>query len=534
MKKYISVLLAAILIFSCFGIFAGCSEKARVLELDVNFEEYETGAVLYDAAKSVTQTFAAYSSKGKLYKGEDYTAANITVTDSNAYMGVKSMQHKVYDQYVTTPIKLLPNTKYTLSFFFYCKTEDSDCFVKRIDCGVYDLKKSEETEGMTKLSGAGTSYKEVFNQSFTSNTWRKIVINFETYEEVENAAFGYKISLSNKNGGDAKATCFVDNICLSLAENTPKSEVIMENTNVSSVELITATPNTIFPDDKVEFKVVTADGLTPEVKVNSDTLTPDKNGVYSFVAEHKVKIKVQCEGDKNRHNVNEDKEGNDLTKYNPDIAAIPVWEGNTVYHENVLFIPGRQTAKLLYPVSEAISVRSYDLYTNYIEGVDYEITSDGLIKRLENSRIPVYEGALTTETENAFPTADGKYLEFIGDNTYVKYAIAVTYEHKAEWQGDEGYNPIKIESVQDKIPNIFKKLENGEEVNILIYGDSISTGWSSSGLNYVDSIYSKTGVVGSCVLNVPPYTPPFPNMLKEGLEKLGGCIAEYSEFDKFI
>ena len=120
MKKYISVLLAAILIFSCFGIFAGCSEKARVLELDVNFEEYETGAVLYDAAKSGTQTFAAYSSKGKLYNGEDYTAANITVTDSNAYMGVKSMQHNVYSQYVTTPLKLLPNTKYTLSFFFYC------------------------------------------------------------------------------------------------------------------------------------------------------------------------------------------------------------------------------------------------------------------------------------------------------------------------------------------------------------------------------------------------------------------------------
>lgn len=521
MKKYVSVLLSVILTFSCLGILASCSlfEKERILESALGFEEYESGTVLFDAAGDIANDkVLAYSPKGKAFKGEDFVAANVTVTNSNAYTGEKSMEYKVYNQTVTAPMTLLPNTKYTLSFFFYCKTEEADCFISRIDCGIYDLKKSEEAGSMTKLSGTGTSYKEVFTSSFAPNTWRKIVVNFETKEEVENAAFGVKFTAKSKESG--KTVCLVDDINLSLAENTPKSEVTIENTKISSVELITATPNTIFPNDKIEFKVVTANGLTPEVKVNSETLTPNENGIYSFVAKSKVKIKVECEGDDDRLNVNEDKNGNDLTKYNYDVAAIPVWQGNTVYHETALFVPGRETAKLLYPISEAISVRSYDLYTSYVEGLDYEITSDGLIKRLENSRIPVYEGALTTETENAFPTADGKYLEFIGDYTYVKYAIAVTYEHKAEWQGEEGYNPIKIESVQDKIPNIFKKLENGEEVNIVIYGDSISTGWSSSGLNYVDSIYSKTGVVGSCVLNVPPYTPPFPEMLKEGLEKL--------------
>ncbi len=523
MKKYIAIALSLVLILNCFAFFTSCSNSensktVKKLELDINFEAYETGALLYDAEKLEAQDFGVYSSEGKLYQGKDYAFANISVTDSVVYTGEKSMKYDNYGQYVTTPLKLLPNTKYTLSFFYYCQTEDPDCHVSKLTCGVYDTEASASDGNMTKLAGAGTQYTERFNENFASNTWRKVVMNFETYDQVENAVFGCKIGLAD--GENVKSTCFIDNINLALAKNVIKSDLSIKNSTASSVELITATPDTIFPGDKVKFKVFTADNLTPKVEVNANIINPDENGDYSFVADKKVEIKVKCDGDDKRRDANIDKEGNDLSRYNADIAALPIWEGDTVYHENLLFVPGRDTAKLLYPISEVISVRSYDLYTNYIEGVDFEITDDGLIKRLENSRIPLYKGDLITETENAFPTADGKYLEFIGDHTYVKYGIAVTYEHKTQWQDGEGYNPIEIRSVEEQLPKVFEKLKKGEEVNILIYGDSISTGWSSSGLNFVNSIYSKTGEVGSNVINVPPYTPTWPEMVKSELERL--------------
>ena len=144
MKKYISVLISVILIFGCFGLLASCSlfEGTKKLELDLNFEEYESGTLLYNAEDETAQKFAAYSPEGELYFGKDYRSANLAVTDSIAYEGVKSMEFKVYNQYVTTPLKLLPNTKYTLSFFYYCKTEDNNCYLSRIKCGVYDIKKS--------------------------------------------------------------------------------------------------------------------------------------------------------------------------------------------------------------------------------------------------------------------------------------------------------------------------------------------------------------------------------------------------------
>ena len=375
-------------------------------------------------------------------------------------------------------------------------------------------------KGFKKASGKGTVTKEAYNPSHLADGWHKIVLEFETGDTTDNLVFAYRYFEKSKTGNKTgKTTLFVDDINLYLAESFVKSEVEIKNKTAASVELITANPQIISPDDTIEFKVVTAKGLTPEVEVNSKTLTPNEKGVYSFVAKKNTSIEVVCEGDENRRDAGVDKNGNDLTRYNAEIATVPYWQGDVVYHENVLFVPGRETAKLLYPVSEAISVRSYDLFTNYIEGLDYEITADGLLKRLEGSRIPIFTDPLETDEENGFPTADGKYLSFINDYDYVKYAISITYEHKTIWPNGEGYNPVKTDSAKEKLPRVFEKLENGEEVNIVVFGDSISCGWSSSGLNFEKQIYSKEGLVGSNVFNVPPYTPPWPEMLKAQLEK---------------
>ena len=43
----------------------------------------------------------------------------------------------------------------------------------------------------------------------------------------------------------------------------------------------------------------------------------------------------------------------------------PIWLGDTIYNETVVFVGQNDLGKLLYPVEEIISVTSYDLKTVY-------------------------------------------------------------------------------------------------------------------------------------------------------------------------
>ena len=182
---------------------------------------------------------------------------------------------------------------------------------------------------------------------------------------------------------------------------------------------------------------------------------------------------------------------------------------------------GKDTVKLIYPVDEVISLRSYGLDVTYIKGVDFEITEDGCIKRLAGSRIPVYEGELTTNVKpdvNAFLLrgSTDTWLKSIGDAIHAKTAVAITYKHSKTFAN--GYQPVAPESQRDALNNTIAKLENGEKVNIVLYGDSISGGWSSSGLNH--QVYDNENNLITYTMNVAPYAPPFYDMILGKLNEL--------------
>ena len=70
----------------------------------------------------------------------------------------------------------------------------------------------------------------------------------------------------------------------------------------------------------------------------------------------------------------------------------PVWEGDSVYAESVMFVPNPVTgeidpAPLLYKPVEIQSMCSADGSVVYEEGVDYIIDEDGCICLTENTRI---------------------------------------------------------------------------------------------------------------------------------------------------
>lgn len=195
----------------------------------------------------------------------------------------------------------------------------------------------------------------------------------------------------------------------------------------------------------------------------------------------------------------------------------PIWEGDIVWEETVLFITGRSQARLLYPIEEIVSVTSYDRETVYQAGKDYTVT-DGYLSRPADSAIPVYDRPLVKQAENdvertyCIDEEAGTSLAFIDDHTYPKYAVLVTYRHTVTWPWG-GYEPAFPEGMV----RCREKLERGEPLHIVIYGDSISCGWSASGLNAPATYYDLSNTEGHFkpyVLNFPPYTPPWMEQLE--------------------
>ena len=195
----------------------------------------------------------------------------------------------------------------------------------------------------------------------------------------------------------------------------------------------------------------------------------------------------------------------------------PMWEGNTVYQENAVVQQnaegGINDIQMLYKIDEIVEVRNYGLNKVYEEGKDYQLTADGKI------RIPA-GSSITAASVNAFldpvqnpsnwlNTPQGVIVSY-GTNIH-NYQISVTYKHSDAWKGTV---PTDQSS---KLSRFFAKLEKGEEVNMLFYGDSISTGLNASGCNeslkwkYDSSKgYSVYNTNYKESINVAPYAASWP------------------------
>ena len=164
-------------------------------------------------------------------------------------------------------------------------------------------------------------------------------------------------------------------------------------------------------------------------------------------------------------------------RYNHDTYMLPIWEGNEIYNETVMFL-AEDSVPLLYRPDEIISVMSYDLKTEYEKGRDYELI-DGMLKRLDGSRIPVFAEDEYYPENPAPGTFFGsavkghKYIIYGEGTTFFSRQVHVTYTHSDNWWG-----PVPKKS--DKFGKFIEKASKGEEVTVLFFGDSITTGVCSS------------------------------------------------------
>lgn len=189
-------------------------------------------------------------------------------------------------------------------------------------------------------------------------------------------------------------------------------------------------------------------------------------------------------------------------KYDLKTYLTPFWEGEKVYNETLWFAgEDGLFAPLMYEPDEIAAVMSYDLKTVYKEGVDYifEKGSKELVLT-EESAIPhmTHDEYYLKSPNNSVPVPclKGGFLYFSEGPDISMRQVAVTYRHtdEAHWKLP------RVESA--RFPRTFEKLERGEEIKVLFYGDSITVGANSSGFSGVD---------------IAPHAETYPEMVRSYL-----------------
>ena len=184
-----------------------------------------------------------------------------------------------------------------------------------------------------------------------------------------------------------------------------------------------------------------------------------------------------------------------------------IFAGNEVKNETVFVIDKGETRKLLYPATEIISVTSYNGSITYTEGVDYVLDNGG-IKILEGSSIP----AVTSAVYYNYTANPAIYVNHNGVNTSVywgegatmtQWQVSVTYKHESTWEGFNQPNSSKI------YESLIKKLEAGEDVTFIFYGDSITCGATSSWFSGTGDQHSYSMLFTEAIADLFGYTVNF-------------------------
>ena len=212
--------------------------------------------------------------------------------------------------------------------------------------------------------------------------------------------------------------------------------------------------------------------------------------------------------------------------YNNDFFTKKIWEGETVYYETICFEEDENgkisNAKLLYEPDEIIALRSADMKTSFIKGKDFEI-SGRIVTRPKGSKLqfaPYSEFYIPLEeAARKYPTTyDPNTSVVVRDDGRVlqRYQYAVFYTHKDGWKG-----VTRPKSQAQHIQKTISKLKNGENLNIVFYGDSVTSGMHTSGnKETARSVDSGNILQMPCWGNVnyAPYVPAWAEMVAQKLK----------------
>ena len=184
----------------------------------------------------------------------------------------------------------------------------------------------------------------------------------------------------------------------------------------------------------------------------------------------------------------EDYNSKNTPKCNLDHYMRPFWTSDTIYSETVLMKNNsfQVKQKLLFPPKKVLSIKSFDGTKTYKEGVDYTVSSDGIITDVSN--------ALSLN----FKTTVGKN----GMTFYQSAWVLVTYTpNRSNWK------KTNFTQKADKLPKTMDKLSKKLPLKIVALGMSITRGFNVSGFAGDDNC-------GAAAPFMPNYIDMFTNRLK--------------------
>lgn len=187
--------------------------------------------------------------------------------------------------------------------------------------------------------------------------------------------------------------------------------------------------------------------------------------------------------------------------------ARPFWKSTVMVGESVLFVKpddGKPvTGRLLFTPGKILAVQNSSGTITYQPGKDYIFRSGSRTLTLpEGSSIPVATEKQLTPPLGTQPFSlrrrDGKGdILFAPTHEYADMQVVVTYEHKkSEWK----LPPPRFAARE--LPLTIRKLKSGKPLNITFFGDSITVGGNASKLS-----------------NVPPFMPPYPDLVVQNLKR---------------
>lgn len=213
-------------------------------------------------------------------------------------------------------------------------------------------------------------------------------------------------------------------------------------------------------------------------------------------------------------------------EYGNEEKLVKIWSDEIIYNETVVLVDNGETisGNLLFEPTEIISVRDYTLEKVY-DPSEYSFEGNHIFRN-ENSTIPYLTEenlqGINMPEEYAFSTyqakEQGQFILFTEGIGVVMHQVAVTYKHEGSLAG------IKPAYQPDALSHVLQKLENKEDINVVVNGDSISTGANASG-----------------VLGIMPYLDDFPTLFTNHLAEtydvtvnlfntaVGGTVSQFGK-----
>ena len=178
------------------------------------------------------------------------------------------------------------------------------------------------------------------------------------------------------------------------------------------------------------------------------------------------------------------------TEYSLEKYTLPYWSSNIIYNESVMPLENADgsisSIQLLYDIKDIVEVRSSDLTVKYTEGVDYTV-ENGKFKVIPTGSIQTIDYSFmypSTSSSSTQPDATHGYMYFAEGGVFHSMQLAITYTPNSAWGGSKPAHKAR------QLPKTMAKLEAGEDLNVVLLGDSISVGANATGFVGV-APYSK-------------------------------------------